>query len=101
YLRQLVHAGAAQRFADAVPPEVRHQLDAELALIEELDYPGYFLKMHEVGSYCRRRGILCQGRGSAANSAVCFCLGITSIDPVRMGLLFEGFLLGQRAAPHA
>jgi error-prone DNA polymerase len=99
YLRQLVHAGAAQRFADAVPPEVRHQLDAELALIEELDYPGYFLTMHEIVSYCRRRGILCQGRGSAANSAVCFCLGITAIDPVRMGLLFERFLSRERAEP--
>jgi error-prone DNA polymerase len=99
YLRQLVYDGAAQRFADAVPPEVRHQLDAELALIEELDYPGYFLTMHEIVSYCRRRGILCQGRGSAANSAVCFCLGITSIDPVRMGLLFERFLSRERAEP--
>ncbi|HZJ68279.1 MAG TPA: error-prone DNA polymerase, partial [Kofleriaceae bacterium] len=99
YLRQLVYAGAAQRFADAIPPEVRHQLDAELALIEELDYPGYFLTMHEIVSYCRRRGILCQGRGSAANSAVCFCLGITAIDPVRMGLLFERFLSRERAEP--
>jgi error-prone DNA polymerase len=103
HLRQLAYAGAVQRFEGhdeaAIPPAVRRQLDAELALIEELDYPGYFLTMYEIVSYCRRRGILCQGRGSAANSAVCFCLGITAIDPVRMGLLFERFLSRERAEP--
>ena len=109
HLRALTYAGAALRFDDAdpgdgeagsaIPPAVRKQLDAELALIEELDYPGYFLTMYEIVSYCRRRGILCQGRGSAANSAVCFCLGITAIDPVRMGLLFERFLSRERAEP--
>jgi error-prone DNA polymerase len=99
HLRTLTYAGAARRFDDAIPPGVRKQLDAELALIEELDYPGYFLTMYEIVSYCRRRGILCQGRGSAANSAVCFCLGITAIDPVRMGLLFERFLSRERAEP--
>ena len=109
HLRALTYAGAAARFEDAepgdgdggsaIPPAVRRQLDAELALIEELDYPGYFLTMYEIVSYCRRRGILCQGRGSAANSAVCYCLGITAIDPVRMGLLFERFLSRERAEP--
>jgi error-prone DNA polymerase len=109
HLRALTYAGAAGRYADAdpgdgdggsaIPPAVRKQLDAELALIEELDYPGYFLTMYEIVSYCRRRGILCQGRGSAANSAVCFCLGITAIDPVRIGLLFERFLSRERAEP--
>jgi len=116
HLRQLVYAGASERFASErfasgpfasegladeseVLAKVRNQLDAELALIEELDYPGYFLTMYEIVSYCRRRGILCQGRGSAANSAVCFCLGITAIDPVRMGLLFERFLSRERAEP--
>jgi error-prone DNA polymerase len=101
HLRGLVYAGAAERFGSdcEIPPGVRKQLDAELALIEELDYPGYFLTMYEIVSYCRRRGILCQGRGSAANSAVCFCLGITAIDPVRMGLLFERFLSRERAEP--
>jgi error-prone DNA polymerase len=106
YLRQQVHAGAAQRLEAAgvsgeaaFALEMRRQVDAELALIEELDYPGYFLTMYEIVSYCRRRGILCQGRGSAANSAVCFCLGITAIDPVRMGLLFERFLSRERAEP--
>jgi len=101
HLRALTYDGAAGRYdgPEAIPPAVRKQLDAELALIEELDYPGYFLTMYEIVSYCRRRGILCQGRGSAANSAVCFCLGITAIDPVRMGLLFERFLSRERAEP--
>jgi error-prone DNA polymerase len=101
HLRELTYAGARERFAgeDGVPASVRRQLDSELALIEELDYPGYFLTMYEIVSYCRRRGILCQGRGSAANSAVCFCLGVTAIDPVRMGFLFERFLSRERAEP--
>ena len=102
HLRALAEAGAAARYPEAggrIPGDVRAQLDAELALIEELDYPGYFLTMYEIVSYCRRRGILCQGRGSAANSAVCYCLGITAIDPVRMKFLFERFLSRERAEP--
>ncbi|CAN5279242.1 hypothetical protein BH11MYX1_BH11MYX1_26010 [soil metagenome] len=115
YLRRLVADGAAWRYAGGPPPnpqewrdgvgtgdvpaDVRKQLEAELAVIEELDYPGYFLTMFEIVSYCRRREIMCQGRGSAANSAVCFCLGITAVDPVRMGLLFERFLSRERAEP--
>jgi error-prone DNA polymerase len=99
YLRRLTLEGAARRYGGEVPADVRRQLDAELALIEELDYPGYFLTMHELVAFCGRRGILCQGRGSAANSAVCFCLGITAVDPVRMGLLFERFLSRERAEP--
>ncbi|MBC7976605.1 MAG: DNA polymerase III subunit alpha, partial [Myxococcales bacterium] len=83
----------------AIKASFRKQLDAELALIEELDYPGYFLTMYEIVSFCGRRGILCQGRGSAANSVVCFSLGITAIDPMRMGLLFERFLSRERAEP--
>jgi error-prone DNA polymerase len=99
YLRKLAFEGAAWRYDGDIPRNVRTQLDAELAVIEELDYPGYFLTMHEIVSYCRRRDIMCQGRGSAANSAVCFCLGITAVDPVRMGLLFERFLSRERAEP--
>ena len=99
HLRALVDAGAAWRYNDDVPANVRRQLDLELSLIEELDYPGYFLTMYEIVSYCQRRDILCQGRGSAANSAVCFCLGVTAVDPVRMGLLFERFLSRERAEP--
>ncbi|MBW2223980.1 MAG: hypothetical protein JRF54_07105, partial [Deltaproteobacteria bacterium] len=71
----------------------------ELQIIHRLDYGGYFLTMHEIVQYCTEQSILCQGRGSAANSAVCFCLGITAIDPVRMDLLFERFLSVERAEP--
>jgi DNA polymerase III alpha subunit len=99
YLRRLTYEGATWRYDGDIPPAVRKQLDAELALIEELDYPGYFLTMHELVSYCRRKNIMCQGRGSAANSAVCYCLGVTAVDPVRMGLLFERFLSKERAEP--
>jgi error-prone DNA polymerase len=99
HLRALTIAGARGRYGGEVPPDVARQIDAELALIEELDYPGYFLTMHELVEFCRRQNILCQGRGSAANSAVCFCLGITAVDPVRMGFLFERFLSRERAEP--
>jgi error-prone DNA polymerase len=99
YLRKLAFEGATWRYNGRIPDNTRAQLDAELAVIEELDYPGYFLTMYEIVSYCRRRDIMCQGRGSAANSAVCFCLGITAVDPVRMGLLFERFLSRERAEP--
>ncbi|HEY4241985.1 MAG TPA: error-prone DNA polymerase [Kofleriaceae bacterium] len=99
YLRKLTLEGAARRYPVGIPPQVRAQVDKELALIEELDYPGYFLTMHELVAFCRRRDILCQGRGSAANSAVCFCLGITAVDPVCHKLLFERFLSRERAEP--
>ena len=99
WLRSLTFAGARTRYGGQVPQEVAAQLDTELAVIEELDYCGYFLTMHEIISFCRDQGILCQGRGSAANSAVCYCLGITAIDPVRMRLLFERFLSRERAEP--
>ncbi len=99
HLRALTWAGARKRYRGDVPADVARQLDAELALIDELDYPGYFLTMHDIVEYCGRHGILCQGRGSAANSAVCYCLGITAVDPVRMGLLFERFLSRERAEP--
>ncbi len=104
WLRTLTFEGARrryppERFPDGVPPEVTRQLEKELALIHELEYDGYFLTMHEIVSWCRRRGILCQGRGSAANSAVCYCLGITAVDPVQMDLLFERFISRERAEP--
>ncbi|HEY0194858.1 MAG TPA: PHP domain-containing protein, partial [Kofleriaceae bacterium] len=101
HLRDLVYAGAERKYdsSGSIPAAVRRQLDSELALIEELDYPGYFLTMYEIVAFCERRGILCQGRGSAANSAVCYCLGITAIDPVRMHFLFERFLSRERAEP--
>ena len=99
WLRRLTFAGARRRYRGAVPPAVDRQLRTELAVIEELDYCGYFLTMHEIVRFCRTQRILCQGRGSAANSAVCYCLGITAIDPVRMDLLFERFLSRERAEP--
>ena len=71
----------------------------ELSLIRELEYEGYFLTMHEIVEYCHRRNILCQGRGSAANSAVCFSLGITGVDPTQVNLLFERFLSRERSDP--
>ncbi len=99
WLRTLAFAGAAQRYSGAIPREVSEQLDKELGLIDELDYCGYFLTMYEIVEFCRQENILCQGRGSAANSAVCHSLGITAVDPVRMGLLFERFLSRERAEP--
>jgi len=98
-LRQLTFAGAHWRFGERIPPAVVAQLEKELEIIEALDYPGYFLTMWEIVEYCHANDILCQGRGSAANSAVCYCLGITSVDPVRMGLLFERFISKERAEP--
>ncbi len=98
-LRRRVYGGARIRYARGVPENVSVQLEKELSLIEELRYGGYFLTMTEIVDFCRRRGILCQGRGSAANSAVCFCLGITAVDPVRMNLLFERFISRERAEP--
>ena len=99
HLRLLTFVGAATRYPEGIPANVSVQLERELQLIEDLDYGGYFLTMHDIVEFCRSRGILCQGRGSAANSVVCYCLGITAVDPVRMGLLFERFLSRERAEP--
>jgi error-prone DNA polymerase len=99
WLRKLTLRGAFERYHGKVPIDVRNQIERELQIIQRLDYGGYFLTMYEIVQYCRHHDILCQGRGSAANSAVCFCLGITAIDPVRMDLLFERFLSVERAEP--
>jgi error-prone DNA polymerase len=99
WLRKLTYRGATERWPDGIPRLVVEQLDKELALIGDLDYGGYFLTMWEIVRFCREAGILCQGRGSAANSAVCYALGITAVDPVAMGLLFERFLSKERAEP--
>jgi error-prone DNA polymerase len=99
WLRQLTYDGARERYGERVPDEVRQQLEKELELVEELDYGGYFLTMSEIVRYCREHAILHQGRGSAANSVVCYCLGITAVDPVNMHLLFERFLSRERAEP--
>jgi error-prone DNA polymerase len=99
WLRHVTFEGAKERYPDGIPPDVVSQLEKELEIIEALDYPGYFLTMWELVRFCREKGILCQGRGSAANSAVCYCLGVTAIDPVRMDLLFERFISKERAEP--
>jgi len=99
WLRELTFRGARARYQGKVPADVCTQIERELQIIRKLDYGGYFLTMYEIVQYCRQQNILCQGRGSAANSAVCFCLGITAIDPVRMDLLFERFLSVERAEP--
>ncbi len=99
-LRRLVEEGARERYdGGAVPAKVRAQIDKELALIAELEVAPYFLSVRAIVDMARRRKILCQGRGSAANSAVCFCLGITAVDPARSNLLFERFLSAERREP--
>ena len=91
--------GARQRYPQGIPPKVRTALDHELALIAELKYAPYFLTVHDIMRYARSQEILCQGRGSAANSVICFCLGITEVDPVRVDLLFERFVSAERREP--
>jgi error-prone DNA polymerase len=93
WLRQLTYRGLARRYGSYAEDPVAHEVvERELAIIEQRNFPGYFLIVHDIVEFCRRAGILCQGRGSAANSAVCYALGITNVDAVRMGLLFERFL---------
>ena len=99
YLNQLTWSGAAERYPNGIPPKVRQLIEHELELIERLKYEAYFLTVHDVVRFARSRGILCQGRGSAANSAVCYCIGITSVDPDRVDLLFERFVSAARGEP--
>ncbi len=99
YLRDLTLAGAAQRWPSGVPPDVLTLIDKELRLVAELEYEYYFLTVHDIVAFARSQHILCQGRGSAANSAVCYCLGITEVDPSRMHLLFERFVSKERNEP--
>ncbi len=98
-LEKLTWEGAAARFAGGISPAMAAQLRHELRLIGELAYAPYFLTVHAIVRFARSRGILCQGRGSAANSAVCYVLGITAIDPVRGELLFERFISAERHEP--
>ena len=102
WLRELVRRGAAERYGPPGSeriPGAYAQLTHELDVIEKLSFPGYFLIVHDLVEFCRRAGILCQGRGSAANSAVCYALGVTAVDAVRHGLLFERFLAPERDGP--
>ncbi|MEO5838503.1 MAG: error-prone DNA polymerase [Acidimicrobiales bacterium] len=102
WLREVTEQGAQRRYgpreSERVPGAYR-QIDHELALIEQLGFPGYFLVVWDIVEFCRRRNILCQGRGSAANSAVCYALGITNADAVDLGLLFERFMSPERDGP--
>ncbi len=98
-LRRLTGDGAAQRYPGGVPAQISTQLAHELALIEELHYEMYFITVHDIVRFAREQGILCQGRGSAANSAVCFCLGITAVNPAESQLLFERFISRERKEP--
>ncbi|MEI6241156.1 MAG: error-prone DNA polymerase [Planctomycetia bacterium] len=97
HLSHLAWKGAAQRYPEGIPEKVRELVAHELALVAELGYEAYFLTVFDIVRFARRRGILCQGRGSAANSAVCYCLGITSVDPARMNVLFERFVSRERS----
>jgi len=99
HLEDLTWEGAAWRFPGGIPEKVRETLEKELALIEELDYARYFLTVHDIVHYARHLDILCQGRGSAANSAVCYCLAITNVDPTEIDLLFERFVSPERKEP--
>ncbi len=95
-LQRLTLAGARRRYGETLSPRVRAQLEHELAVIGKLDLAGYFLIVWDIARFAREQGILCQGRGSAANSAVCYALEITAVDPVGMQLLFERFLSEER-----
>jgi error-prone DNA polymerase len=99
HLRALTWAGCAKRWPQGVPPAVRKGLEHELRLIAELKFEPFFLTVHDVVQFARSQGILCQGRGSAANSMVCYCLQITEVDPSRMSMLFERFISKERNEP--
>ena len=99
HLEDLTWAGAAARYPDGIPDKVRAAIDKELALIAKLEYAPYFLTVRDIVGFANARGILCQGRGSAANSAVCFALGITGVDPNAIDLLFERFISQERKEP--
>ena len=99
HLRLLTEQGLRRRFPLGTPEKVRGQIEHELALIAELAYEAYFLTVEDIVAYARRNKILCQGRGSAANSAVCYALGITEVDPARMAMLFERFISMERNEP--
>ncbi|MCK0115856.1 error-prone DNA polymerase [Isoptericola sp. S6320L] len=106
WLRELVHRGATERYgprpgpgSTGREPKAWAQIDHEMRVITDLGFPGYFLVVYDLVEFCRREGILCQGRGSAANSAVCYALGITAVDAVHHGLLFERFLAPERDGP--
>ena len=99
FLRQATYEGAGRRWPAGIPSQVQSQIEHELSLICELRYEHYFLTVYDIVAFARSRHILCQGRGSAANSVVCYCLGITEVDPARMSVLFERFISKERNEP--
>ena len=99
YLRELTEEGLERRFPQGAPQHVRDLIEHELALIAELGYEHFFLTVYDIVAFARKEGILCQGRGSAANSAVCYCLGITEVDPAHASVLFERFISRERNEP--
>ena len=99
HLIELTWAGAAQRYPQGLPGKVRAQIEHELQLIEELGYAHYFLTVHDIAAFARDKAILYQGRGAAANSAVCYCLGVTAVNPEQIDLLFERFVSKERNEP--
>ncbi|CAE6712163.1 error-prone DNA polymerase [Paraburkholderia nemoris] len=99
YLRQETYIGAQRRFPSGIPHNVQGQIEHELELIADLAYEPYFLTVYDIVRFARSQHILCQGRGSAANSAVCYCLGITEVDPARGNMLFERFISKERGEP--
>jgi error-prone DNA polymerase len=99
HLEQLTWEGAAKRYPDGIPDQVRDTLEQELTLIANLNYAPYFLTVHDIVRFAEGEGILCQGRGSAANSVVCYCLRITAVNPIKVDLLFERFVSAERNEP--
>lgn len=95
----LTWQGARKHFGDRIPDKIKATIEYELAFIEQVNYAEYFLTVYDIVRYAREKGILCQGRGSAANSTVCYCLGITSVDPSKFDLLFERFISSARNEP--
>ncbi|MGQ3053015.1 MAG: error-prone DNA polymerase [Roseateles sp.] len=99
YLRRIVYEGAGRRWPHGVPGEAQAQIEHELGLIAEMQYEHYFLTVYDIVAFARSQGILCQGRGSAANSVVCYCCGVTEVDPLRSSMLFERFISKERGEP--
>jgi error-prone DNA polymerase len=98
-LRHLTWEGAANMYGTDIPDRIKRNIDHEMSFIEEMNYAEYFLTVHDIVDFARSKGILCQGRGSAANSTICYCLGITSVDPTKFDLLFERFISSARNEP--
>ena len=99
YLRRITYEGAGRRWPKGMPAKVQSQIEHELELIADLKYEHYFLTVADIVAFARSRHILCQGRGSAANSVICYCIGVTEVDPARMSMLFERFISKERNEP--